>query len=263
MSSSTNVALRKPRRGDRLIARVVAFDERGHARARTSDESGEYSVELSRGVPGDEVEIEVLGRRHAALRARVTAWRSVATARVAPRCELFGTCGGCSFQDSAYEAQLVEKRRLLERALARAGLALDACELHDVEAAPSAFAYRAKMDFTCSARRFVLADEPPDAPSDFALGLHPRGFHGKALDVRRCEIAFPRANRILAVVRELCREHGFEPWDVVQHTGFVRHLVVRESRATGEILANLVTSSESAERFAPFARELVARLPEL
>lgn len=252
---------RKPRRGDRLVARLEGFDERGRARGKTQDPSGAYSVELARGVPGDEVEIEVLGRRRQALHARVIAWRSAAPARIAPRCAHVGTCGGCSFQDCAYDAQLAAKVSLLSRTLERAGLAPRSFELRAIEGAPRTFGFRAKMDFTFSSRRFVLADEPANAPADFALGLHPRDFHGKVIDVGRCEIQFERANSILATVRELCRAHGFEPWDVVRHTGFARHLVLRESRATGEILANLVTASEAPERMAPFARELAARLP--
>ncbi|MCK6446783.1 MAG: 23S rRNA (uracil(1939)-C(5))-methyltransferase RlmD [Planctomycetes bacterium] len=251
---------RKPRRGDRLIARLEGFDERGRARGKAQAASGAYSVELARGVPGDEVEIEVLGRRRQALHARILGWRSAAPARVAPRCAHAGTCGGCSFQDCAYDAQLAAKSRLLSRTLERAGLDPRSFDLRAIEPAPRTFGFRAKMDFTFSSRRFVLADEPQNASADFALGLHPRDFHGKVIDVGRCEIQFERANRILATVRELCRAHGFEPWDVVRHTGFVRHLVLRESRATGEILANLVTSSESPERMAPFARELAARL---
>lgn len=262
-NSAVRTSVRKPRRGDRLLALVASFDERGRARARAGDASGEYEIELARGVPGDRVEVEVLGRRRQTLRARVLAWQGVSPARVAPRCAHFGACGGCAFQDCDYAAQRAHKQRLLERALDRAGLSAEGFELRAVEPAPSAFGFRGKMDFTFSARRFVAADEPAGAPADFALGLHPRDFHGKVVDVARCEIQFERANRVLATVRELCRAHGFEPWDTVRHTGFARHLVLRESRATGEILASLVTASEAPERMVPFARELVARLPEL
>ncbi|MBI5431505.1 MAG: 23S rRNA (uracil(1939)-C(5))-methyltransferase RlmD [Planctomycetes bacterium] len=255
--------LRKPRHGDRLVATVEGFDERGRARGRTCDASGEYAVELARGVPGDEVEIEVLGRRRQALHGRVLAWTRASADRVAPRCAHFAACGGCSFQDAAYPAQLAAKARLLERTLSRAGLALGAFELQPIRPAPAVFGYRTKMDFTFSARRWIDLDEPAGAVADFALGLHPRDFHGKVIDVGRCEIQFERGNHVLRTVRELCRELDFAPWDVVRHTGFARHLVLRESRATGELLANLVTATEEPERMATFARELLRRAPAI
>ncbi|MCE9593184.1 MAG: 23S rRNA (uracil(1939)-C(5))-methyltransferase RlmD [Planctomycetes bacterium] len=250
---------RKPRYGDRRIAQVDGWNGRGRPRGK----SGEFTVELTRGVPGDEVEIEVLGRRRDELRARPLAWLGVSPSRVAPRCAHFAACGGCSFQDCDYATQLVHKARGLERALRLAGLDTTAVELHPVAPAPAAFGYRSKMDFTFADRRWIAKDEPADAPAAFALGLHPRDFHGKVIDVGWCEIQFSRGNGIVAAVRELSLAHGFEPWSNVAHTGFARHLVLRESRATGEILVNLVTSTEARERMEPFVRELVARVPAI
>ncbi|MEQ1894656.1 MAG: 23S rRNA (uracil(1939)-C(5))-methyltransferase RlmD, partial [Planctomycetota bacterium] len=123
--------------------------------------------------------------------------------------------------------------------------------------------YRNKMDFSFGRARWIEAGEPEDAPRDFALGLHARGHYQKVLDVQACEIAFEGAAAIVSTVRELARARSLTPWDVRTHTGLLRHLVLRRSWATGEILADLVTSAAAPEVLAPFAAELLARHPEL
>jgi hypothetical protein len=119
------------------------------------------------------------------------------------------------------------------------------------------------MDFSFSTRRWIEPGEPAGASHGFALGLHPREFYGKVIDIGACSIQFPGADAILASVRRLALAHGLEAWDAKLHTGLLRHLVLRASRATGAILVNLVTAAEAPERIGPFARELLAAHPEI
>ena len=61
----------------------------------------------------------------------------------------------------------------------------------------------------------------------------------------------------------LALEQGLPRWDVREHTGFLRHLVVRHGAHTNEIMVNVVTSAEDPERFGPYAAGLLARHPEI
>ncbi len=233
-----------------------------HGEAR--GQSGEYRIELKRGVPGDLVRVETSSRRRTAVLARLVTLLSPSSQRVAPRCRHARACGGCRFQEFEYEGQLAEKHRIAHSILHSAGvLGANAPVIERVLPAPSIWNYRTKMDFSFSNRRWLDEREPADAPADFALGLHPRDFHAKVIDVEQCEIQFGEANRILASVRELAKSHALIPWDVTGHHGLLRHLVLRKSRASGEILVNLVTFDESAERIRPFARELELARPEI
>src|SRR4029079_316045 len=112
---------------------------------------------------------------------------------------------------------------------------------------PSTTRYRNKMEFSFSTRRWIAPDEPPDAPNGFALGLHAAGLHTKVVDVRSCAIQSESADAILATMRALAVERAIPAWDPRAHTGLLRHLVVRVAGTTGEVLVNLVTSTEASD----------------
>jgi 23S rRNA (uracil1939-C5)-methyltransferase len=119
------------------------------------------------------------------------------------------------------------------------------------------------MGLTCSPRRWEEAGEAGDAPDGFALGLHVPGRHRKVIDLSRCEIQFEEANAIMTTVRRLAVARGLSPWDPIEHTGLLRHLVLRKGFHTGEIMVNLVTSEQAADRIDPLAQELLAEHPEI
>jgi 23S rRNA (uracil1939-C5)-methyltransferase len=242
----------KPRRDDLLDVRLTAFDARG----RAVGESDGYRVRLRRGVPGSTVRARVLRRRRDQIDAHPIETIAASREAVPARCEHAGVCGGCSFQDLAYDAQLAGKRSLVAEAMP--DLFVD-----PVLPAPEAFGYRNKMEFSFGSRRYVEAHEPPNAPAGFALGLHARDLFSKVIDVRACPIQAPAADRILASAREIALELGLSPWDAREHRGLLRHLVVRVASATGEILVALVTSEDARGPVDEFARRLLSRHGEI
>jgi 23S rRNA (uracil1939-C5)-methyltransferase len=252
--------VRKPRYGDELVVEVLALDERGRAVGRASDDSGEYRVRLAHGLPGELVRAKVLRRRRERLDAHALERLRAGRSRVEPRCVHFGVCGGCSLQDLAYAAQLEEKRRLVAAAL---GPVLGGTGVDALIGAAQPWRYRNKMDFTFGTRRWVLAGEPEHAPQGFALGLHPREQYRKVLDVSACEIAPAPFAAIVVAARAIAQERGLSAWQLEEHRGLLRHLVLRSSRATGEVLAQLVTSEEAPELVRPFAADLLAARPEI
>lgn len=259
---------RKPRRGDRVVVDVLGYAAGGGLRGRYEDASGVYAIDLRRGVPGSRVEAEVLWRRGNDLRARADVVLAAGPDAVAPACRHSPDCGGCAHQDLSYGAQLEEKRRVAERVLG-AALDLSAPGAPRVEApigCEMPWRYRNKMEFTFGARRWITAGEPAGLSEDergFALGLHPAHQFAKVLDVQACEIVFVEAEALLATARELALQLGLSAWDTRSQSGLLRHLVLRRSWATGEVLLNLVTSEEAVEMLAPWFETLLARHPEV
>ncbi|HED65557.1 MAG TPA: 23S rRNA (uracil(1939)-C(5))-methyltransferase RlmD [Planctomycetes bacterium] len=251
---------RKPRRGDLLEAELTGLDGRGRAVGRAEWTDGrEVDVRVRGGVPGARVRVDVFRRKGMRVEARIVEVLRTSPVAVEPRCEHVSTCGGCSFQNIDYAAQLAEKHRILSGLLAPLGD-------HDVQpvlANGSAFGYRNKMDFTFGNRRWVEEGEPEGAERDFAVGLHVPGRYDKILDIRRCEIAFEAANPILGTVRRLAREHDLDAWDVREHRGLLRHLVLRHGVRSGDILVDLVTTERAHDRIGPFVEELLAAHPEI
>jgi 23S rRNA (uracil1939-C5)-methyltransferase len=234
---------------------IEGLDERGLAIGRHGGEV----VRLRGALPGSRVRATVSRRRAGRIDAVLEGTLRPSAERVEPRCPHFGTCGGCSHQDLAYGAQLAERHARLARLLAPLGGPVPA----PVVPCAEPWHYRNKMEFTFGARRWIERDEPNGADAGFALGLHVRGRHDKVLDVRDCPIAFAEAPAIVASARSLARELGLEAWDVATQVGLLRHLVLRNGQATGEILALLVTSAAAPERVEPFARALLARHGEI
>lgn len=256
---------RKPRRDDVIDVAIERLDARGRGLGRTDWNGEGYSVKL-RGLPGQRVRARVAKRRRNALEAHVIEELEPSPFAVPARCSHYPSCGGCAFQDLAYEAQLVELHRSVCAALETHG--------HDVEVAPVIGAeridgYRNKMELGFSTRRYLDPEELADPHASFvpegglALGLHARGMFGKVIDLVACAIQPDVFDAVADSARRLAREHGLSAWDVRAHEGLLRHLVLRAGVRTGDLMAYLVTTTEAREQIEPYVAALLAERPEL
>ena len=189
-----------------------------------------FVVFVRRGLPGDVVRARVtkVKRNHAeALAVDVL---EPGAPRVDAPCEHYPECGGCRFQDLAYEAQIEAKAEQVADALRRIGRVSEP-PLEEIVPAESVFHYRNKLEYSFT--------QTPDGP---ALGFHRAGRWDEVLDIRRCWLTTDLGNAIRDAVRDWARAEGLEAYDQAEHTGFLRHLVVREGRNTGQTLVQLVTA---------------------
>jgi 23S rRNA (uracil1939-C5)-methyltransferase len=194
-----------------------------------------FVVFVRRGLPGDTVKARVtkVQRRHA--EALATEVLVAGPQRVDAPCLHYPACGGCRFQDLAYEAQLAAKERWVADSLQRlAGLA--EAPLEPIVPAKHQFGYRNKMEYSFT--------EGPDGPT---LGLHKAGRWDEVLEVEKCWLTSEIGNAIRNRVREWAREEKLVAYDQETHEGYLRHLLLREGRNTGQALVQLVTSR--GERF--------------
>src|SRR3954454_574959 len=190
-----------------------------------------------RGLPGDRVRARVtkVKRNHAeALAVEVL---SPGPERVDAPCAHYPACGGCRFQALAYEAQVASKAAQVEDALRRLG-GVDEPPLEPIVPAVEQFHYRNKLEYSFTA-----------TPSGPALGFHKAGRWDEVLDIRKCWLTTDLGNAVRDAVREWARAEKLEPYDQAEHTGYLRHLVLREGRNTGQLLVSLVTAAgEKFER---------------
>lgn len=250
---------RKPRPGDEEELVIEGFDESGRGLARHK----QCTWSVLRARPGAVVRAKALRRRRDEVEAVALSTLERDGRAVEPVCRHFGPCGGCALQDLSYAEQLAGKRALVEQSFARHGGLPEGVRVEPVLGAERAERYRNKMEFTFGNRRWIAPDEPQGAGDGFALGLHAAGLWQKVIDIQGCSIQPEVGDDILRVARELALRHGLEPWDVRTHQGLLRHLVVRASGSTGEVLVNLVTSREEPERLAPFLQGLLERVPAI
>jgi 23S rRNA (uracil1939-C5)-methyltransferase len=201
-------------------------------------------------LPGDTVRARVtkVQRRHA--EAVTTEVIEAGPARVEAPCEHYPACGGCRFQDLAYEAQVEAKHAWVEDSLRRIA-GIEHPPLEPIIPAESIFHYRNKMEYS-----FTQAEDGP------TLGLHRAGRWDEVLEIRECWLTTDLGNRIRNVVREWAREEKLPGYDQATGEGYLRHLVVREGRNTGQALVQLVTHTR--ERFdRERLIEVVTAIPEV
>ncbi len=163
-----------------------------------------------------------------------------------PDCPYFGVCGGCAYQTMSYENQLKTKEEMVKKLLAPvingSFKETPGCEDKTIDdvwegilGSPDHTAYRNKMEFT-------FGDEYKDGP--LALGLHKKGNFYDILNVSGCRIIGPEWSKILDFSLEYFKEKQVPFYHRMRHEGILRNLVIRQSKATGELLINLITSTQ-------------------
>jgi 23S rRNA (uracil1939-C5)-methyltransferase len=194
-----------------------------------------FVVFVRRGLPGDTVRARVtkVKRNHA--EALATEIVEPGAPRVDAPCRHYPACGGCRFQDLAYEAQAAAKHEQVHDALRRIG-GIPEPPLEPIVPAESAFHYRNKMEYSFT--------QTPEGPT---LGLHNAGRWDEVLEIEKCWITTDLGNAIRNTVRDWARAERLEAYDQEHHTGYLRHLMIREGVNTGQVLVMLVTAP--GERF--------------
>src|SRR5258708_4100669 len=210
-----------------------------------------FVVFVRRGLPGDRVRARVTKVKRSHAEALATEILSSGPQRVAAPCTHFPACGGCRFQDLAYEAQPEQKQARVRDALRRLGGIADPPLAQILPCEPEIFHYRNKVEYS-----FTRTPEGP------ALGFHKAGRWDEVLELEKCWITTGLANDVRDAVRDWAREEGLEAYSQADNTGYLRHLVVREGRNTGQALVQLVTAP--GDRFEPgYLVDVLRRFPQV
>ena len=142
-------------------------------------------------------------------------------------------CGGCIYQGTAYSEQLKEKEKEVLRLLEAKGVTPE--KIDSIEGCPSAFCYRNKMEYT-------FGDFVKDG--EMTLGMHRKKNFMSIVTVDNCQLVDPDFNIILKAVLDFSVEKGYTFYHKRSHSGLLRNLIIRKGVRTGELLVNIVTTSE-------------------
>lgn len=215
------------------------------------------TVVVKNGIPGQKVRFVINKKKGSRLEGRLleVLEKSPEETRE-PVCSIFPACGGCMYQTMSYQSQLKMKeaqiKKLLDDALVRGGQTDEQGNpdyiFEGVKGSPQEFAYRNKMEFS-------FGDEYKDGP--LSLGLHKKGSTYDVLTAADCKLVHEDMTKILSCVLDYCREMGFTYYRKMQHVGFLRHLLLRRANTTGEILVNLVTTSQEEPDLSQLTQRLL------
>ena len=217
-------------------------------------------------VPGDVVDVQIRSQRRRFMEGYVVRWVTRSPLRAEPFCEHFGVCGGCSWQNLPYAEQLRFKQQQVVDQLVRIGrLALPPEGVRPIIGSAATTFYRNKLEFTFAPKRWLTYEEIADGDGiepEPALGFHIPGMFDKILDIRKCWLQPDPSNGIRLEVKRFCVEHGYEFYNIREHTGLVRNIVIRTA-STGEVMVIVVFAENDGERIEALMSHLAQKFPSV
>ena len=197
-------------------------------------------------IPGQRVKIALLKYRGEVGRGRLIEILEPSPLETREKvCSIFPDCGGCLYQTMDYDAQLEMKSNQIKEILDKT--VVDEYEFEGITPNPKEFEYRNKMEFS-------FGDDRKNGP--LTLGLHKRGSTYDVLTASDCKLIHPDATKVLQCVLDFFQEKNVGYYRKMQHTGYLRHLLIRRGERTRELLVNLVTTTQEVYDLSPLVSKL-------
>jgi 23S rRNA (uracil1939-C5)-methyltransferase len=274
------------KRGDELQLEIIDAAFEGKTVARHEG----LVVFVENAVPGDVVIAKLLKIKKSFAEAKVIRIEHPSPLRVEPRCKHFGVCGGCKWQHVDYQAQLRFKQQQVIDSFERIG-GFSNLNVLPIVGADEIYFYRGKMEYSFAEKQWLtekslsIADNRltieksnsqninlnspiPNSCASGAqfpvfLGLHVPQRYDKVLDIDEYHLQSAVSNRILNFTRDFARQNHLNVYDSDRNSGYLRFLVIRESKKTEEVMANLVTFENHPDMMKKYTTELKAGVEQV
>jgi len=179
--------------------------------------------------------------------------------RVDPKCKYFGECGGCNWQNLEYHKQLEWKKQNVIDAFERIGNFYN-LEILDTIGSHQVYNYRNKMEFSFGANRWLrnveISNNEALINKEFALGLHISGRFDKIIDLEYCELQNQYANEILKYIKTKSLKEKISAYNLKNHSGFLRSLIIRYSLYQDSFMIILITNQINNQNEELFLNDL-------
>ena len=185
-------------------------------------------------VPGDIVDVQIRRKKHSFAEGEVVRIVTPSPKRIAPKCEHFGLCGGCKWQNVPYADQIAYKERQVREQLTRIGK-IELPDFDPIKGSAKTEGYRNKLDFGCSNKRWLTSEQLKDETLDKntpAIGFHITGAFDKILPIRKCWLMDDLHNDIRNGIYQYALEHDITFFDLRQQVGLLRDIIIRCSNAS-------------------------------
>lgn len=210
---------------------ITAYAAEGKSLARVDD----MVVFVPWCVPGDVVDLQVRRKKHSYCEAEAVRMIKPSPRRCTPKCQHFGYCGGCKWQNIPYSEELRMKQQQVWDQLSRLSH-INLPEPRTILGSPQEWGYRNKLDFGCSARRWLTPTEIA-AGTEYndrrCIGFHITGAFDKIMPVEQCLLMDDLHNQIRNCARDFAIERGYTFFDLREQHGLLRDIIIRNS-ASGE-----------------------------
>ena len=223
---------------------VIDIAEEGKGIGKSDD----LVIFIDKAVPGDIVDVELVRRKKKFFEGRIQNLVRPSEHRTDPFCQHFGVCGGCKWQHLSYESQLQFKQKSVVDALERLAK-VDVSGIETILGSKASRYYRNKLEYTFSDKRWLTdGDMQSDEEMEMnALGYHIPGRFDKILNIEHCHLQADPSNDIRNKVREYALLKGFSFYNLRNHEGVLRNLIIRTS-SIGELMIIVVFAYPQEEQ---------------
>lgn len=190
-------------------------------------------VYIKNTLPGETVKARITKNRREYAEGKLVEIIEDADYKIDAECPHFYECGGCSHQFISYDKQLELKEKGVKKLFDEAEIS--GFEYLGINSSPDVFEYRNKMEFT-------FGDY--EKGGELSLGMHIKGKSFGIITVDNCKLVDEDYRKVLKITVEYFRSKGLSHYRVLSHEGFLRNLVIREGKNTGELIVNIVTTSQ-------------------
>lgn len=225
--------------------------------------SGDVVVFIDQAIPGDIIDVKLTRKKKKFYEGKIHRLIRPSEHRTESFCTHFGTCGGCKWQHMDYGAQLKFKQKAVVNALQRLG-GVDTSSIEPILPSKESQYYRNKLEYTFSDKRWLTNE---DIQSNEKLEINALGFHipgrfDKILDIEHCYLQQSPSNEIRNQVRDYALTNGLSFYNLKDHTGALRNLIIRIA-STGEIMLVVVFAYATQEQIHQMMYFLKDRFPEI
>ncbi|MDR2970668.1 MAG: 23S rRNA (uracil(1939)-C(5))-methyltransferase RlmD [Bacteroidales bacterium] len=216
-------------------------------------------------VPGDIVDVEVFKKKKGYAEARIVSIKTKSQHRVEQECAHFGLCGGCKWQILDYETQLKYKQKQVEDAFHHLGK-FEFSTILPIIPSKNRYAYRNKLEFTFSHLRWLddedmLMRNIGNKLETNGLGFHIPGKFDKVLNINNCLLQAEPSNEIRNSIRTFAIEHNISFYNIRNHEGILRNLIIRNNKKNEMMLILSLTEMNNKTKL--LLDFLVVQFPQI
>lgn len=206
---------------------------------------------MPRALPGERIKARVKQVKKSYARGELEKVLVFAADRINPVCRNYIHCGGCNLQHLDYKSQLEYKKQIVINALVRIGK-LEGINVKPVLGMEYPWHYRNKVHLQVEGQK-----------GNLKLGFFAVGSHRIVSHAGNCFLVDKRLNNISIYLQKLLNNYNVEPYYWGKRRGFLRHVMLREGKFTGQVMVVLITVPGKWEEEKHFARDLMQGCPEV
>ncbi len=239
---------------------VIDASSDGQSVAKTD----EYVIFIKGAIPGDVVDVQITRKKSKYREAKTIAIKHASEKRTESVCSHFGTCGGCKWQNMAYEWQLFYKQKHVTDALTRLAK-IELPEIQKIVPSQKTYNYRNKLEYTFSNKKWLTVEEI-ESNAAFenrnALGFHIPGLFDKILDIDTCHLQEEPSNSIRLAVKDFALKNNLPFFDIREQIGLLRNIIIRNT-STGEWMVIVSFFYDDKENIAKLLQHLADTFPQI